>query len=216
MPDKMDIEDIEADLDDVSSKHKRLNPAEWGQVKLLWEYGSHTLAQLSDKFGIRPDTIQRRLKDDGVSKGSKAHEVQEVQETAMHEEMAKQAAENTRRIVETRDTHYRYAEALARMTMSEVIKAKTDKRAMSTVDGNLAALNKAAKTLEVIRKERWVILGLDKEDGDPEDMDELLISELSQDQIDAMQREMRGLEYKDPLMDLEVDKDFIEETGEEE
>lgn len=211
-----DIEDLEAEIEGKTSKQKRLSLAEWEQVKLLWEYGNHTLAELSDQFGIRSDTIQRRLKDEGIEKGAKAHEVANATATAMHDEMAKQAAENMKRIVETKNDHYRYAEALARMTMAEVVEAKNSRQALSTKDANLAALNKAAKTLEVLRKERWVLLGLDREDGDPEDMDELLISELSQEQIDAMQAEMRGLEYTDPLLDLSEDNDFVNETGEEE
>ena len=215
MTDLSDIEDLEAELEKPAEKQKRLSPTEWEQLKLLWEYGDHTLTDLSDQFGIRPDTIQRRLKEDGIEKGARAHEVKNATATAMHEEMAKQAAENMKRVVETRNDHYRYAEALAKMTMSEVVEAKNSRQAIATKDANLAALNKAAKTLEVLRKERWILLGLDREDGDPEDMDELLISELSQEQIDAMQAEMRGFEYQDPLSDLSEDKDYVEETGED-
>ena len=128
---------------------------------------------------------------------------------AVHDEMAKQAAENVKRIVETRNDHYRFAEVLARMTMGEIIAAKNAKQAFATKDANLAAL-------EVLRKERWVILGLDREDGDPEDMDELMITELSQEQIDAMQAEMRGLEYSDPMDSLsDDDNDVVDEEGED-
>ena len=217
MSDPSDIEDLEAELDEAKpAKQKRLTPAEWEQVKLLWEYGNHTLADLSKQFGIRPDTIQRRLKEDNVEKGARAHEAASSAVNAVHDEMAKQAAENVKRIVETRNDHYRFAEVLARMTMGEIIAAKNAKQAFATKDANLAALNKAAKTLEVLRKERWVILGLDREDGDPEDMDELMITELSQEQIDAMQAEMRGLEYSDPMDSLsDDDNDVVDEEGED-
>lgn len=212
MSDPSDVEALEEGLDEAPAKQKRLTPAEWEQVKLLWEYGNHTLADLSKQFGIRPDTIQRRLKDDNVEKGARAHEIQAAASDAVHEEIAKQAAENVKRITETRNDHYRYAEALARMTMAEIVSAKSAGAAFSTKDANIAALGKAAKTLEILRKERWVILGLDREDGDPEDMDELMISELSPQQIEAMQAEMRGLEYTDPLEGL--DDDIVEEDGE--
>ncbi len=217
MSDPSDIEDLEAELDEAKpAKQKRLTPAEWEQVKLLWEYGNHTLADLSKQFGIRPDTIQRRLKEDNVEKGARAHEAASSAVNAVHDEMAKQAAENVKRIVETRNDHYRFAEVLARMTMGEIIAAKNSKQAFATKDANLAALNKAAKTLEVLRKERWVILGLDREDGDPEDMDELMITELSQEQIEAMQAEMRGLEYSDPMDSLsDEDNDIVDEEGED-
>lgn len=202
--------------EEAPAKQKRLTPAEWEQVKLLWEYGNHTLADLSDKFGIRRDTIHRRLKEDGIEKGARAHEAAQAITSGMNDEMAKQAAENVKRIVETRNDHYRYAEVLARMTMGEIVGAKNASQAFATRDANLAALNKAAKTLEVLRKERWVLLGLDREDGDPEDMDELMITELSQEQIEAMQAEMRGLEYTDPMEGLdESDNEIVDEEGED-
>lgn len=216
MSDPSDIEDLEAELEEAKPvKQKRLTPAEWEQVKLLWEYGNHTLADLSKEYGIRPDTIQRRLKEDDVEKGARAHEVASGVVNAVHDEMAKQAAENVKRIVETRNDHYRYAEVLARMTMGEIVSAKNANQSFATKDASLAALNKAAKTLEVLRKERWVILGLDREDGDPEDMDELMITELSQEQIDAMQAEMRGLEYSDPMDGFSEDNDIVDEEGED-
>lgn len=215
MSEKSEIEELEKELEETPSKQKRLTPAEWERVKILWEYGNHTLAELSKEFGIRLDTIQRRLKDDGIEKGARAHEVKAATSEAAHDEMARQAADNVKRINETRNDHYRYAEALARMTMAEIVDAKNSKMALSTKDANLGALNKAAKTLEVLRKERWVLLGLDREDGDPEDMDELMISELSPQQIAAMQAEMRELDYKDPLGDLIDDEGVVEETGED-
>lgn len=216
MTDLTDIEDLESELDDSGSdsepeakRETRLSSADWERIKLLWEFGTHTLADLSKEFGVRGDGIHKRLKKDGIQKGSRAHLA--PINAAENDEIAKQAAESMRRIVETRNDHYRYAEVLARMTMAEVIDAKNKSQAISMKDANLAALNKAAKTLEVLRKERWVLLGLDREDGDPEDMDELMISELSQDQIEAMQAEMRGIEYNDPLSGF-VEDDVVDET----
>lgn len=198
-----DIDDLEAALSDTAAKSKRLTPAEWEQVKTLWEFGNHTLAQLAAQFGIRADTIQRRLKDDGVEKGARAHEAAQPGLSEVEDRLAKEAAENVRRINETKNDHYRFAEALAKMTMQEIINARTSKHEIGTKNGNITTLGKAAKTLEILRKERYSILGLDREDGDPDEMDELLISELSEDQIRQMQAEMRSVEYVDPLEGLD-------------
>lgn len=216
-----DIDDLEAELDetDTSKSSKRLKPHEWAQIRRIWAQGTHSLQQIADQFDVRKDTLQKRLKQDGIEKGSRAHEITETIDSSVEEEMARQAAENTRRINDTKNNHYLFAEALAKLAMNEVMTAKNERRAFSTIDGNITALNKTAKTLEILRKERYALLGLDREDGDPEDMDELIISELSEDQIAKLQAEMRGLESPNSVDDMfeldDGDSDIIEETGED-
>jgi len=213
---KSEIEELEAELaGEKSSVQKRLTPDEWKKITLLWEYGNHTLAELSERFGIRPDSIHKKLSNAGTVKGSRAHEAAATATSALEDEMAKQAAENTKRIITTRNDHYRFAEAITKMVMQELINANNTKAAFSTKDANLSALNKAAKTLEVLRKERYALLGLDKEDGDPDDMDELIITELSPEQIESMQAQMRNIEFEDPLADLIDTNDLVEEEGED-
>lgn len=211
-----DLEDLEAELADASeeTKQKRLSPAQWEQVKLYWEMGTHTLAQLSTEFGIRADTIQRRLKADGVEKGAKAHEVASATKDAAQDELAKQAAENLQRIHSTKDDHYKWAEAIAKLVMAEIIDAKTSKSAISLKDANITALGKAAKTLEVLRKERYAILNLDKDDGDPDEMPELIISELSEDQIKEIQDAMRGVQSGEGMDLSALEDDSVVNEGE--
>lgn len=200
-------------------KQKRLTKAEWLMIESYWELGTHSLTQLSEEFGIRADTIQRTLKERGIVKGSRAHETAAKVSDEILDETAQRAAETVRRSLETKDVHYRYAEAIAKMVMQELIDAKQARQAVSMKDGNLAALNKAAKTLEVLRKERFSILGLDKDnDDDPDDLGELLVSEMTEDQIIAMQVRMRASSTTSDLDDLEglgeIGSDIVEEFEE--
>jgi len=188
---------------------KGLEQEKWFQLRHLWEIGDSTLAELSNKFGVRVDTIQKRLKKEGSVKGSRAHEAIKNASEASEEELARQAVEVVKRIHETKNNHYVWNEAIGKMVMAELVEAKQLKQSVSMKDANLGALAKAAKTLEIIRKERYALLGLDKEDGDPEDMDELIISELDDEMIKRMQAEMRGMEFDtlDGLDDLTRDND---------
>lgn len=215
-----DIEQLEKELEDADKgkSSKRLTPAEWAQIKLFWERGTHTLSDLSEMFGIRADTIQRRLKQDGVEKGARAHEAAEEAQVAAEEEMARQAVETMRRIQDTKDSHYKWNEAIGKMVMQELVDARGKNQPVGARDANLAALNKAAKTLETVRKERYTLLGLDKEDGDPEEMDELIVSELTPDQIERMRAEMRGMPISEieglDTLTSEIDDGIVEEGGE--
>lgn len=187
MAEDKDDSDLDTELE-AAAPSKRLSVAEWEQVKTMWEMGTATLAELSRNFGVRADTIQKRLKAEGIQKGARAGEVG----AAVGEEIANQAVVNTRRINQTKEDHYSYAEALAKMTMNEIISARRDRKPLAQVDANIAALNKAAKTLQILRSERYALLGLDKEDGDPDDIPELLISELTPEHIIEIQARLRA------------------------
>lgn len=204
-----ELDDLESELEETApvkkalsgSPGKRLTPAEWEEVKTLWELGTVTLAELQDRFGVRSDTLQKRLKGEGVVKGARAAEM-----GAIAEDVAKDTAViNAKRVADTKESHYSYAEALAKLVMQEVVETKKNKKPIALADANLAALNKAAKTLEVIRKERYTILGLDKEDGDPDDIPELMISEMTEEQIRDIQAAMRSQEE----IDLNFDDDDV-------
>lgn len=211
-----DISDLEKELEGASEppKPRRLTPAEWEQIKKLWEFGTVTLGDLEARFGIRKDTIQKRLKEEGIVKGSRAHEIGEAAEA----EIVDTAVQTTRRIQETKEAHYRYAEALSKIVMQEVVNTRKAGRPLVSIDGNLAALNKAARTLEVLRRERYKLLGLDQEDASPDEMPEMLVSEMTGDMIAEMQRKMRegvagATEFND-LDDIaeESDDDSVIET----
>lgn len=196
---------------DPSPSAKRLSPADWAQIKEFWELGTHSLQQLSDMFGIRRGSIHEKLKRDGVQKGSRAAEVAAMANSKVEEE----AEKRVKRISETKEQHYQWSEALGKLVMNTVINAKNNGRLM-TADPDLTALNKAAKTLEVVRKERWAILGLDKEDGDPEDIPEFMISELTAEQIAELHASMRADDTpQDHTAGLDLDDDVVVEEGDE-
>lgn len=217
----MSVEDLEKELEETpKSSGNRLTALQWEEVKTLWELGANSLSQLSAKYGVRADTLQKRLKDAGVEKGAKAHLLAEAATdatvSAAKDEASERAILHTQRINETKDAHYRYAEALAKLVMEEIISAKRDSKAFALVDNNIAALGKAAKSLQILRSERFVLLGLDKEDADPDDMPELLVTELTPEMIEQMQREMRGgatSDYSD-LESLTRESDDVVEEGE--
>lgn len=198
-----------AEEDDITGAPRpRISPADWEACKQLWEYGNHSLSDLSERFGLRADTIQARLKKEGVEKGSRAHEAASLIADAENEEMVRQATETTRRIQATKNDHYNWAEAISKLVMQELLDAKKAKSPMGLKNDNLSALNKAAKTLETLRKERYAILGLDTEMGDPDEMDELMVTELTDDQIVSMQSQMRGLGQIKSDLDIEDLTDF--------
>jgi len=164
-------------------KYKTLTPLEYGKAKRLYELGSSTLTELAEQFGVKPQSLHERFGRDGVVKGSRVAEVLEKMDTAISNE----AEVSARRITETKEQHYKYAEAIAKMTMQSIINARSNGKAISTADADISALGKAAKALEITRRERYTLLGLDSDGIDPNEIDEILITEMTQEQIADLQ-----------------------------
>lgn len=182
---------------------KHLTPAEWAEAKTLWELGKATLPELSERFGIRPETLSRKFAAEGIVKGAKAKEV----ESAVKEEALDEATIVMRRIRETKEDHYTWSSVIAKLTMQTIVKAQSAGTAIAATGADLKALNNAMRILAKAREERWVVLGLDKESGDPEELPELMVSVLTPEQIEEIQR---MTQENTPVIDEELE-DIIEE-----
>lgn len=164
---------------------KRLTPAQWAEIKELWELGTADVPEICERFGMKPETLRKRVLRAGLKKGSRAHEVAAatragvkaaasaaagapVAATKTAEELS---AERRARIESIREEHLRYNGDLAKLAMSCIAGAVRAGRPPATEDGNLKAIERTVKTLAKIREERWELLdahGIVNEDELPE------------------------------------------------
>jgi predicted DNA-binding ribbon-helix-helix protein len=196
---------------------RRLSQREWLEAKALWELGNSTLDELSARYGISRDAISRRFRRDGVIKGSRASE--------QAREVAKQVAEQDKadsvmllaRIKETRENHYEWSTTLAKMAVREIAEAIKNKREIAACIPNLKAIQLAAQVVKTSREERYALLGLDKGMDPSDEIPELIISEMTAEEIHAAQRAVAmgddGMEMLSESAD--EDQDF-ESDGENE
>lgn len=186
---------------DIVPKGKRLSQKQWAEAESLWELGQVTLAELSEKYGKHQSLFWKHFSKRGIKKGSKA----EVMKDRIHEAAVNAATEDMKllqaRIRETKDEHYKMAQALAKLTWSEVLTAKQSGTPFGAKLNDLRALDSAMNVLAKARQERYAVLGLDKDDFvDEEGLPELVISELTQEQIEL-------LNARDASEELELDMD---------
>ncbi|MFT4064284.1 hypothetical protein [Paraburkholderia sp.] len=168
-------------------KHSRLTSRQWAEAEALWESGDVTYAQLTARFGKHKSTFVDHFRRKGVRRGSKKEE----HAAAVKEEVKKASIDEATvlaaRIKETKEEHYKMASGLAKLTWNEILKAKADGLPFGSVLNNLKSLDSAMTVLKKAREERWAVLGLDKDTGLDEDgLPELVISELTADQIEAL------------------------------
>lgn len=194
--------------------NKYLTPKEWAQAKALWESGELTMDELAAKFEVRRETLSRRFKKEGVTKGSKA----EKHAIKMHDDLAKRLSEEnevlSKRIKQTKEDNFQWLSGLGRLTMKVIADARKADQPLSTVYPELKALEKAAQILRVTRGQLWEILGLDKDDiPDFADMPDLPITEMSALEIEELQQ--KSLDVSLGIVDEDDDDLLIGQANED-
>ena len=202
---------------------KRMTPAQWAESEALWESGQVTLGDLAKKFDKAEETFSRYFKKKGLKKCAKKDEHAEMVKEKVADSIADDPTELARRIRETKEEHYKMARALGQLAWREVLKAQAG-GSMAESTPEFKSLKEAMTVLKLVREERWIVLGLDNPDTENEaNLPELVISELTADQIEAMQRSqeddlaMQSLNLED-IEEIEDDgsddRDVVEEGDE--
>ncbi len=198
----------------------RLSPKKWAEAEALWESGEVALGDLVTRFGVDRSTLQKRFSQRGIKKGAKSAE----HAKRVSEEVTKAAIDDATvlaaRIRETKEEHYKMAAGLAKLTWAEILAVKSSGSPMAVAMNNLKALDNAMNVLKKAREERYAVLGLDRDDHvDEEGLPELVISELTADQIEALrakQEDDYGFDDDEAVQDIEsLGEDEGEDEGDE-
>lgn len=180
-----------------------LSARQWAEAVALWESGAVTLPELAKKFDRHEQSFVQYFRRRGIKKGRKTAELAKRVEKKVEEQQVNDAAVIAARIRETKEEHYKMAAGLAKLTWNELLKAKQDGVPVGTAINNLKALESAMNVLKKAREERYSVLGLDRPDAiDENDVPELVISELTAEQIEELrQRSFRELASLDDETD---------------
>lgn len=201
----------------VKPKRKgKLSEREWAEATALWEQGAVTYGQLAEKYDRHEQSFAQYFRRRGIKKGSARAKTMAKVESAVEKQLVNDAAIIAARIKETKEEHYKMASGLAKLTWAEVLKAKQDGVPVGSAINNLKALESAMNVLKKAREERYAVLGLDRPDSvDENDVPELVISELTADQIEALRaRSFQELSEIDdgPIEEIDGSDDVVEET----
>ncbi|MFW6855375.1 hypothetical protein ACODYM_29210 [Burkholderia gladioli] len=176
---------------------KRLTPRQWAEAEALWAAGDITLRGLIEKYGLQKSAFVRHFQKIGLKKGEKADEIRDAAQDAIKKAAEEEAALLRQRILETKEEHYKMAAGIAKLTWAEIVRAKSEGIAFGAVQGNIKALELAMNALKKAREERYACLGLDKDDYvDEDELPELVIAELTDEQIAALRERDRLMEQE--------------------
>ena len=185
--------------------------AEWAEICALWELGDTTLVELGEKFNMNPEYLCRKLKAAGVNKGAKAGQVISKVKDQLVEAASDAAAEEALKIAAkkkaTKEDCYGWIESLQKLTMQKVVSSIKKQEPLSMIKGDIQTLEKAMTIIAVGRKERFDLLGLNGDEVDPNDLPELIIRELTADEIHSLQNQNFN---EDDLDDFDLDDDIVD------
>jgi len=135
-------------------KSRRLTDAEWAQIVESYELGIKGVVELADEFGVSRQNLSQRFKNNGIRRGSRAHEVQAaVQQAAVNQAAAAAAraetfaAKRAAWIEETRLQGYqmiRNATLIAAKLVGDTVKTNAS---MASIDDDLKAIRRFQLTL---------------------------------------------------------------------
>lgn len=196
----------------------RLTYGEQREVEALWESGNYTLLQLAKRFNISTYTLQKHFKREDVKRGvskEKAREVALKQAAIMAEKEAKRKAdEHLKRVEETKSEHYSLSRIITKLAAHELTKAANGSAQLGTLGPNFKALDLAISALKKAREERWVVLGLDQDAQQGQSQTELVISELTPEQVEQMRAVQKQQDDFDALSDSIVSEEInVEEMN---
>lgn len=172
----------------AKSPNAKLTPAQWREIELLWESGEVTLKDLSERYGKNPEAFSQHFRKNKIRKGSRVEELRRVAEKIQREQAENDLSTLSKRIRDTKEQHYKMADAIARLTFNEVLNARQRGVQFRDIQQDIKSLQLAADTLKKCREERWVILGLDKDAIDEDALPELVMSTMTPEQALEMRR----------------------------
>lgn len=170
-----------------------LTPRQRAEAAALWTSGTVTLADLSKKFGKRPETFSRLFAKMGISKGTSVEDVASTAATkavaeAVEEVVRSELDETLKRIKSVKERHYSMSQMLAQMAFQDIHKSRAAGVDVGTLRKSMAVYKMAAEVLAITRKEAYDLLNVPKMEAmeDIDDLPDLTVRELTQGEVEQL------------------------------
>jgi len=187
-------------------KSKRLTPAEWAEIRNLYEMGMMKAKDLAEKYGVSRSAISQYFTKHGVTWNSRKEEM----EKKVEESVITFAMKRKQRIEETKTQTYELDAAInafSRKLLADAIKGSIP---LSTREKELKALHKLAVVNTLTRQGRYAVLDAEREIDEAE-LPEIRIRDLSKEEIERL-REKDEDELED-LLSIGGDDDEVVDEG---
>jgi hypothetical protein len=186
-----------------------LTDAEKAEIRELFELGHMGTVELSKKFDITRQALSRWFKREGITKGSRAHElaaainkgvksaVGSVAGAAVAASLERYSEKRLEWIEETRVSAMKDLNLAKQIAKKVVGEALANKAVIASVDDDLKAIHRFQKIVEQNADAKLRILRSD-DVVDPDDLPKLVIEDLTADDLVDFHRN-NGVEDEDEI-----------------
>lgn len=191
----------------ASRRGKTLTATEKAQAIALWRAGATTLEDLEKQFHRDRSTFVRLFNKEGVTKGEAREEHEKKVTEAVESVAIGDAAILATRIRESKERSYKMATAIQGQLFQIAIKAKQEGVSIATYHAEIKAYKDMLTGMKIAREDLWAILELDQEakNANLDELPELVIKELSSDEIKDMHKQMEESAALESSASLDLD-----------
>lgn len=168
-----------------TSSSKRLTPAEWEQVVVLWESGAVTLQDLEDRFGISKPSLSEGLKKRGAVKARRAKEFAKQTEESLKSDAQRKAEE----IKKFRGQYQKYGDYIMTSAILELQALRSKPRSERSREDNariFTAIKYVAEIYAHVRDNKFHLYDLYNEQDQDDDLPDIGVTEYTPDEIEAI------------------------------
>ena len=156
----------------------------------IWEAGGVTQTELAAHFGVSVRTVKKKLAEAGARKGRRTGEAVAAAASAFSEALMPDEASLADRIKATREDAYRASQRVQQRTEELLAQAASGGSELMRVGIEMRLLQTAMQIIERGLKVRAEVTGMRSVEDD-EPMDELIVAELTADQIEEIRRQQK-------------------------
>jgi hypothetical protein len=203
----MEPETAEAAPAATTAPKKHLTPQEWEQIVILWESGTVTQQDLSDRFGISKPAISEGLNRRGASKGRRSKEFAKVTEDALKGEALRIAQE----IGDFKKKYHTYGDFIMQSAIIELQALRAKPRAERTKEENARVFSAIKYTAEVyanVRDNKFHLYDLYNDNDQEGELPDIGVTEYSAEELEAIQNktEITLMDESDPLVENAIEE----------
>jgi hypothetical protein len=202
-----------SEFDRDPEKKRRLTPAEWATIEEMWASGAVTLNDIAEQYLINPSFLSRELSRRGVKKGVRSKELAAAATEKVKETLVDVHAQKMKRVAETKDEHYQFAQTLSKLTFQIIANKVKNKQSISSARDDIRTIKDAMMAISIARDERFRVLGLDRDENTGDEIPALIVTEMTSEQIEAVRRRHN---QEDIEITAEEIKNLVESTSADE
>lgn len=197
-------------------------PEKFNEAAKLWSTGNHTLADLSDRYGVSKVWLSKKFKEAGIEKGSDAKIERQIRNEMLDRAIADANSALKEFVIDSKELPVKFALSFMRKAAFEFKEAHDNGERIGDRYDNIKTIKAMMDILEKGQKICWTSLGLDREENQGEDIPSLHIVEMTDDDV-AAERERQiaeeeafnGKGIEDALLEDLSDEDLIIEESDD-